>query len=298
MISIIASLMEQVRIQNPLVHHITNYVTANDCANITLALGASPIMADAKEEVTDITSMSSALVLNIGTLNNRIIDSAIAAGKAANNGGIPVVLDPVGAGISDFRNKAVFKIINRVKLTAIRGNLSEIKFIAGLTSNTRGVDASEKDRSDIQNMIEIAEHLAQNLKCIVAITGEIDIVSDGSRTFSIKNGHPMLSKVTGTGCMCSSLIGSFCGVTSGDFLPAVIGGILCMGIAGEIAFETAGQSGTGHFHYALHDAISHFNSIDISKSARLKEISTRRILTYSHLGKQNEKGMGIKKDET
>ena len=141
----IGNLLNEVRNKKPLVHNITNYVTVNDCANILLAIGASPIMADDIKEAADITKISSALVINIGTLNERTIESMIASGKKANELNIPVIFDPVGAGASEFRNETTKKILEEVKISVLRGNMSEIKFISGLESSTKGVDASESD---------------------------------------------------------------------------------------------------------------------------------------------------------
>jgi len=266
----IGKLLDEVRNKKPLVHNITNYVTVNDCANILLALGASPIMADDIKEAADITKISSALVINIGTLNERTIESMIASGKKANELNIPVVFDPVGAGASEFRNETTKRIIEEVKISVLRGNMSEIKFISGLESTTKGVDASE---SDMQNGndegVQVAKDLANKLKCIVAITGATDIISDGKRVAILENGNKMLSNVTGTGCMTSALVGGFCGAGSDYFIGAT-SGIMSMGIAGEIAFEKAGKIGTGSFHIAIIDAISNLNSKIIKNMAKIQ----------------------------
>lgn len=252
----LGAILTIVREKKPLVHHLTNYVTVNDCANATLAIGASPIMADDIEEAGDIAAIASALVLNIGTLNSRSVASMLAAGKRANEAGVPVVFDPVGAGASTLRNTTTKTILDQTKPAVIRGNISEIKFIAGVSSNTKGVDAAEQDATTLQeDNIPMAKQLAEDLQCIIAITGATDIVTDGKQTVLLQNGHPMLSAVTGTGCLTSSLIGSFCGATE-NYLIAAIAGILTTSIAGEIAYEKAGHFGTGSFHIALIDAIS------------------------------------------
>ena len=266
----IEKLLEEVRNNKPLVHNITNYVTVNDCANILLALGASPIMADDIKEAADITKISSALVINIGTLNERTIESMIVSGKKANELNIPVVLDPVGAGASEFRNETTKRIIEEVKISVLRGNMSEIKFISGLESTTKGVDASERDMQNGNDEgVQVAENLANKLKCTVAITGATDIISDGERVAILENGNKMLSNVTGTGCMTSALVGGFCGAGS-DYFIGAISGIMSMGIAGEIAFEKAGQIGTGSFHIAIIDAISNLNSKIIKNMAKIQ----------------------------
>lgn len=267
----IGKLLDGVRNKKPLVHNITNYVTVNDCANILLALGASPIMADDIKEAADITKISSALVINIGTLNERTIESMIASGKKANELNIPVVFDPVGAGASEFRNTTTKRIIDEVKISVLRGNMSEIKFIAGLQATTKGVDASEADtKGGSDEGVNVAENLANRLNCIVAITGVIDIISDGERVAILENGTKMLSNVTGTGCMTSALVGAYCGAGS-DYFIAAVSGIISMGIAGEIAVEKAGNIGTGSFHIAIIDAISNLDSEIIKKMAKIKE---------------------------
>ncbi|NSB12764.1 hydroxyethylthiazole kinase [Clostridium beijerinckii] len=268
----IGSLLNEVRNKKPLVHNITNYVTVNDCANILLAIGASPIMADDIKEAADITKISSALVINIGTLNERTIESMIASGKKANELNIPVVFDPVGAGASEFRNSTTKRLLEEVKISVLRGNMSEIKFISGLGSTTKGVDASENDaRTGNDEGIDVAKNLAKKLQCTVAITGATDIISDGERVVILENGTKMLSNVTGTGCMTTALIGAFCGAGSDYFIGAA-SGIISMGISGEIALDKAGKIGTGSFHIAIIDAISNLTSNIIEKMNKIKEI--------------------------
>jgi hydroxyethylthiazole kinase len=233
LINEIGGFLREIRSRQPLVHHITNYVTVNDCANIVLAIGASLIMADDIDEVKSIVSISSALVLNIGTLNGRTIESMIAAGQKANELNIPVIFDPVGAGASELRNRTTEKLMEKIKISVLRGNMSEIRFVAGLESETKGVDVSASDlASGLEIRRELAANTAKKFTCVTAITGEKDIISDGGRELIIENGTKMLSNVTGTGCMCSSLVGAFCSVTR-DYLIAAAGGILSVGIAGE-----------------------------------------------------------------
>ncbi len=266
-----AELLEQVRKKRPLVHHITNYVTVNECANITLAVGASPIMADALEEALDISALSSALVLNIGTLNERVVPSMLAAGVAANRAGAPVVFDPVGAGASRMRSEVAKMLLYEIKVDILRGNISEICHIAGMDSKTQGVDASEDDMRSIADAVFIAKELAARLGCIVAITGATDVVSDGGRTLCIRNGHPMLGRITGTGCMCSSLVGALCGASPDMLLGGSVAALLTMGIAGEIAYKGAGVKGNGSFRTALHDAVSRIDARTLESEAKLYE---------------------------
>lgn len=266
-----ADLIIQVRGKAPLVHYITNYVTGNDCANITLAIGASPIMADAMEEVADIASIASSVVINMGTLNERTIPSMIAAGKAANKAGIPVVFDPVGAGASRLRNETAVQILEEVDMSVLCGNISEVRFLSGKKSLIKGVDASNYDMRNPEDSVSIAKLLATRLDCVVAITGAVDVISDGKQTVCIENGNPMLSNLTGTGCMCSSLIGAFCGAAPCRSLDATIAALLSMGIAGEIAHAEAGQQGNGSFRMALHDAVSRMDSDTLMRRASLYE---------------------------
>jgi hydroxyethylthiazole kinase len=265
-----SELISEVRSQKPLIHNITNYVTVNDCANVVLAMGASPIMADDIDEAADITAISSALVINIGTLNKRTVESMLQAGKKANELDIPVVFDPVGAGASRLRNETTKAILDSVKINVLRGNLSEISYIAGLSATTKGVDASDSDINS-NDGIAVAKAVASKLGCVVAITGATDVISDGEKVVTISNGHKMLSNVTGTGCMTTALVGSFCGATK-DYFKAAVAGVSAMGIAGESALEEAVNNGTGSYHIAIIDAISQMNENTFRERARLNEI--------------------------
>lgn len=253
---------EYVRKNIPLVHCMTNYVTVNDVANALLACGASPIMADDIEEVSEITSISNALVLNIGTLNQRTIASMRMAGKTANEKKIPVVFDPVGAGASTLRNNTTKKFLDEITFTVIRGNLSEISFIAGFNVSTRGVDSSEADRAN--DAAAIAKKTAKMYGCVVAVTGAEDVVTDGKRVAKIRNGVPSMSKITGTGCMLSGIIGAYVGANEDPFF-AVTSAVASMGIAGELSFEKNGKTGTGSLHIGIIDALSQIDDTIIEK---------------------------------
>ncbi len=266
----IAGLIAEVRSKKPLIHNITNYVTVNDCANVVLAIGASPIMADDINETADITAISSALVINIGTLNKRTVESMIISGKKANEKGIPVIFDPVGAGASTMRNETTRTILDKVKISVLRGNLSEISHIAGLNAATKGVDASDADIKS-NDSIAVAKIAAEKLGCVVAVTGAIDIISDGKNIVTISNGHKMLSNVTGTGCMTTALVGSFCGAER-DYFKATVAGVAVMGISGEIAYEAAGHKGTGSYHIEVIDSISKIDENIFGEKARINEI--------------------------
>lgn len=268
----IAMYLTELRKKEPLVHNITNYVTVNDVANAVLAIGASPIMADELAEVADITALSAVLVLNIGTLNKRTIAAMIAAGQKANALGIPVVFDPVGAGASKLRNDTTKEILAEVKITVLRGNLSEVSFVAGIEVSTKGVDSSEADEKN--DSVAVARMVAKKLNCVVAITGAVDVISDGERVVRISNGHKMLAQVTGTGCMTTALVGAFVGAFAGvgsDYFTAAVGGVASMGIAGEIAYEKAGNLGTGSFHLAIIDALSKLDDQVLAERAKLDE---------------------------
>ena len=271
MLKMYAALLGEVKRKKPLVHHITNYVTVNDCANITLSIGASPVMADCVDEAAEIAGIASALVINMGTLNSSTIPSMIAAGKAANARGIPVVFDPVGAGASRLRNETAMRIINEVKLAVLRGNISEIKFVSGLQSATKGVDASDADKADPDSAAKLARELALKLRSVVVISGEVDTVSDGAKTVLVENGNPMLGNLTGTGCMCSSLIGSFCGAMHDEPFSASVTAMVTMGICGELAYKKAGHLGSGSFHEALRDAVSQIDQLTFERLAKIRE---------------------------
>ncbi|MGN0144298.1 MAG: hydroxyethylthiazole kinase [Clostridium sp.] len=271
----IGDLLNRIKDKKPLVHSITNYVTVNDCANIILAIGASPIMADDLREAAEITSIASALVINIGTLNERTIESMISSGKKANELNIPVIFDPVGAGASQFRNNTAKRILEEVKISVLRGNMSEIKFIAGLESETKGVDACDADiNTGNQEGINVAKVLAQKFNCIVAITGVCDIVSDGRKSVVLENGTKMLSNITGTGCMTTALIGGYLGACENcdDYFAAAAAGIISMGICGEIAEEKAGNIGFGSFHMAIMDAVSNLDKETIINRSKIKQV--------------------------
>jgi len=243
--------LSAVKEKSPLIHHITNYVTSNDCANIVLAIGGSPVMADDLEEVAEMVGFASALVLNIGTLNSRTIESMLVAGLRAKELGVPVILDPVGVGATKLRTNTAEKLIRELKPEVIRGNMSEIMVLAGQNVAIKGVDSI----ADEQGSSIIAKKLASKLNCVIAITGKTDVVSDGRQVCLLDNGHRILTDVTGTGCMTTSLVGTFCGVTK-DYYTASIAGIIGMGLAGEIAQASLHHGeGIGTFRARLLDSI-------------------------------------------
>lgn len=258
-------ILANVKEKTPLVHNITNYVTVNDCANIALACGASPIMADDAKEVEEITSICQALVINIGTLNERTIPSMIKAGKRANEINHPVILDPVGAGASALRTETIFQLLEEVKFSVIRGNISEIKTVYAGSGSTKGVDADAGDainENNIDLVINLAQALSQRTGAVIAITGATDIVASGEKVYIIKNGHPMMSKITGSGCMLTTLIGAFCGANGDQILDGTAAAVSGMGLCGELAYKKVVETdgGTSGFRTYLIDFMSKLDS--------------------------------------
>lgn len=254
-------LFELVKVQSPLVHNITNYVTVNDCANVILAAGGSPLMADDEEEVADIVSISKALYLNVGTLNRRTIASMKIAGKRANELGIPVILDPVGMGASRLRNESVNSLLKSIRFSVIKGNMTEIRAIDQNCRTKSGVDAETSDlitRDTLCEAIALAKGVSKRFSSIVVITGATDIVTDGERVRTITNGDPMMSKITGTGCMTGSLIGTFAAVGVERAFDAATIAVSMMGLAGEKAAAMASdrQEGTASMKRYLIDQMS------------------------------------------
>ncbi len=264
MIEKIAESWGKIREKKPLVHHLTNYVVMNETANVTLAVGALPVMAHAQEEVEEMVSLASALVLNIGTLEPYWIDSMLLAGKKANELGVPVVLDPVGAGATRLRTETALRILNEVKVSVVRGNAGEISVLAGFGGKVRGVESEEVGKE----AREVAKDFAARLNSVVAITGKTDVVSDGRKLVLVKNGHSMLSAITGTGCMATTLIGCFLAVED-DFLLAATGGLVAFGIAGEQAAE-GNEGKPGSFHVSLYDALAQLRAEEINLKGRVE----------------------------
>ena len=256
--------LAQIRAASPLIHCITNYVTVNDVANVLLAIGARPIMADDPEEVEEITALCAGLCLNIGTLNARTIPSMIAAGKRARALGHPVVLDPVGAGASRLRTATALRILNEVRPTLIRGNISEVRTLAVGTGTTQGVDANAVDAVTEENLAAVAELLcafAARAEAIVAVTGAIDLVTDGRDCYTIRNGRAEMGQVTGTGCQLSAILATALTTSPADPLAAVSETVVLMGVAGEIAWAQMGEhDGNATYRTRIIDAIYRMNA--------------------------------------
>ncbi|MDF2595891.1 MAG: thiM [Clostridia bacterium] len=269
------AILENVSNKSPIVHAITNYVTVNDCANIILASGGSPIMADNIYEVEEITAICHALVINIGTINDVLVESMVKAAKKANEIGHPVILDPVAVGASKLRTSAVNRLLKEVKFSVIRGNISEIKAIGLGIGSTKGVDADEADAVCADNLeatIEFARKVSHSTGAVIAISGAIDIITDDKNTYIIKNGHSLMAKVTGTGCMLTAVIGSYCGANKDNLLAATAAAAAAMGLAGELAHTKLlqGSLGTSTYRTYIIDYMSQMNSSVLNGGIKLE----------------------------
>lgn len=230
--------LDRLRAAAPLVHCITNYVTANDCANILLACGASPVMAEDPGEVEEVTAQCGALVLNTGTLRQSVLPAMLAAGARANALGLPVVLDPVGAGSSRLRTESACTLLEQLQPAAIRGNLSEMRALAGSGRAAHGVDAAPADRitaGTLDQTVAFAKSFARQTGAVIAITGSIDVVTDGGRAFCIRNGCPEMSRVTGTGCQLSAMMGACLAAVPQEPLAGAVTAVCAMGLCGQLA---------------------------------------------------------------
>ena len=264
--------MDNVRKNVPLVHNITNYVTVNDVANILLACGGSPIMSDEPEDVEDITSVCGGLNINIGTLHQSSIEGMLLAGKKANELGHPVLLDPVGAGASRLRTDTTLRIMKEIKLTVIRGNISEIKTLAYGSGTTKGVDADVADavtEETLNDAIAFVKNFARKTSCIIAVTGAIDLVSDGEICYVIRNGRPEMCKITGTGCQLSGMMTAYVTANQEKPLEAAASAVCIMGLAGEIGWSRM-QEGDGNATYRnrIIDAVYQMTGEDLERGAK------------------------------
>lgn len=246
-LSELSAAADRLREKKPLVHCITNYVTATDTANMLLAAGASPIMADDPAESADITAQADALLINLGTPSQTRIEAMLLSAKAANKKGIPIVVDPVGTGASSFRKKALERLFSENEITIIRGNLSEISALSGVSYGSHGVDCE----GDVGAMYA-AIAAAKKMNCACVVTGKEDAVTDGENRYVITNGTALLKQITGAGCMTSALTAAYAAVA--EPVCAAILGAATMGILGEIAQEKSGDSGLGRFHEELFNA--------------------------------------------
>jgi hydroxyethylthiazole kinase len=254
-----------IREQKPLVHQITNYVVMNETANATLALGALPVMAHAREEVEEMAAAASALVLNIGTLEPAWVEAMFAAGKAANAVGVPVVLDPVGAGATTYRTETAHRLAAELDIAILRGNAAEVATLAGRSAEIRGVESI----AAAGEAAEISRIAASTLGAVVAVTGPVDHVSDGAIVVAVSNGHPLLATITGSGCMSTAVTGCFAAVAA-DPLAAAVEALVAFGVAGEDAAR--GARGPGSFHAALYDALHELDPATLDSLARVETL--------------------------
>lgn len=279
------TILHNVREKSPIIHNITNYVTVNDCANILLACGASPIMADDIEEVSEITSLCGGLNINIGTLNHNSVKSMLAAGKRANELGHPAVLDPVGAGASRLRTETALKLIDEIRFDVIRGNISEIKTLAAVGSkdlaagasgdsavgSTKGVDADIADKVTEENLdsaVAFVKEFSERTGAVIAVTGAIDIVAGDGTAYIIRNGHPMMSSITGTGCQLSALTAAFVTANRDCVLGAAAAAVIAMGVCGETAFKRLGElDGNATYRNYIIDAVYRLTPEDLKRGA-------------------------------
>ena len=258
------STLRTLRERKPLVHQITNYVVMNETANATLAIGALPVMAHAREEVEEMVGLASALVLNIGTLSPPWVEAMLLAGRAASERGIPIVVDPVGAGATAYRTETARRILDEVDVTVLRGNAGEVATLVGVEAEVRGVESIAAGSEPA----ELAAAAARALGCVASVTGVVDHVSDGTRTLAVSNGHELLASVTGTGCMASALTGCFLAAKPEVPVEAAAEALAAFGVAAEDAAREA--KGPGSFHVGLYDALAALEPAALDARARIE----------------------------
>ncbi|MFO7839720.1 MAG: hydroxyethylthiazole kinase [Desulfosalsimonadaceae bacterium] len=257
--------LEQIRSRSVLVHSITNLVVMSTTANILLAVGASPVMAHAFEEVEEMTARADALVLNIGTLEQSWLESMIAAGRRANAEGIPVILDPVGAGATAFRSASARRIMDECRISVLRGNASEVLSLASSEVETRGVESSISMQD---HMVPAVQDMALAEGCVVAVSGEHDCVTDGRRVFRIKNGQSLMTRITGIGCGLSALAAAFCGVLRESFAEATAAAHGYYGLCGDLAITVSDRPGS--FYSAFLDRLYATGKEEINNSLKVE----------------------------
>jgi hydroxyethylthiazole kinase len=258
----IAAALSRIREEKPLIHHITNQVVMNDTANVTMQVGALPVMAHAPEEVAEMTGLADALLLNLGTLSLALVESMLLAGRAANERGIPVVLDPVGVGATTLRTRSGLRLLDELNVAVVRGNSGEIGVLSGAGGVVKGVESVK----GVGDPAAVALDMAGHRGLVVAITGERDIISDGQRILGVDNGHRWLTTITGTGCMATTTIAAFAAVER-DYLVAAAGGLACLGLAAERAAEKA--HGPASFRVALFDQLYNLTPEQLAAGARI-----------------------------
>lgn len=259
--------LQIIREKHPLIHNITNYVVMNNTANALLAIGASPVMAHALEEMEEMTSIASALVLNIGTLSPSWVEAMAAAGKVAARRSIPIILDPVGAGATSYRTGVALSLLKEVKPSIIRGNGSEISSLLNASAKTNGVDSTLSSAS----VIDVARELACEYGVVVSVSGSSDFITDGKQVIEVKNGHPLMAKVTGLGCTASSLTGAFAAIQP-DYFSAAVHAMITMGIAGEKAAARA--KGPGSLQLEFLDALYQLDADTVASHSKVSDYAS------------------------
>lgn len=264
--------LENVRKTHPLIHNITNYVTVNDVANIILSCGGRPVMSDEPDEAEDIVSSCQGLNINIGTLNTQTVRAMHIAGKKANSLGIPVLLDPVGVNASRLRYNTVNSFLKELELTAICGNITEIKAISDISHKAGGVDAAESDmvtKKNIDTAVSLIRELSAKYHCIIAVTGEIDLVSDSKTTYVIHNGCAEMGSITGTGCQLSGLMTAFIAANPDNVLEACAAAVCTMGLAGENAYGQLSEcGGNAELKNRIIDEVYNMTSNELDRGAK------------------------------
>ncbi|MGI5963012.1 MAG: hydroxyethylthiazole kinase [Lawsonibacter sp.] len=264
--------LERVRQTAPLIHCITNYVTVNDVANVLLACGASPVMADEPMEVEEISTLAKGLTLNLGTLSQRTVPAMLSAGQTAARLQHPIVLDPVGVGASRFRSQSAQTLLEQLPIAAIRCNFSELRVLMGQHAGTRGVDADNCDQNaenHLTSRVSFAKAAAKHFRCIVAVTGSIDLITDGRHCFLIQNGRSEMRQVTGTGCQLSALTAAFLAANQDHPLEAAAAAVACMGLAGEIGWShLSPHQGNATYRNQIIDAIYHMDAQQLEEGAK------------------------------
>jgi hydroxyethylthiazole kinase len=260
-------LIRSLRDKNPLVHNITNIVVANFSANGLLAIGASPVMADAVEEAAEMAKMADALVINMGTLNSHSVEAMMIAGRSANENNKPIILDPVAVGATHYRTTSARRLVEELEISIIRGNAAEIANLIGERWEIKGVDAGQGDL----NVKNLAVQAASQLNTTVVITGKEDIITDGKTTFIVHNGHPILTKVTGTGCLLTAVIGAFAAVEK-DLLKAATSALTFYGVAAEMAESKTAGKGPGSFQIEFLNQLSLVSPVDIDQFAQFQQV--------------------------
>jgi hydroxyethylthiazole kinase len=259
------STLRTLRDRKPLIHQITNYVVMNETANATLALGALPVMAHAREEVEEMVRLAGALVINIGTLSPHWVEAMLSAGKAANDAGVPVVLDPVGAGATSYRTDTARRILGEIGVAVLRGNAGEVATLVGVEAEVRGVESI----AATGDPAELSRTAARQLGVVASVTGPVDHVSDGNRAIGVANGHELLSSVSGTGCMSTAITGCFLAAKPDEPLEAAAEALAAFGVAAEDAAREA--NGPGSFHVNLYDALAALDPDTLDTRVRISE---------------------------